>query len=130
MEEKTSLDKKIIEDTKQIMYGEVDWIKVLKDAYESRKTSWFEIGHIKEWRNCTDEILFAVWHQLEPKLKERVEIDIRTLIQPCLKELKSKMMGNIDKYGSFCIFHFEKVLDNSFKKHFGKLADVQEVGEK
>jgi len=59
-----------IEDIKQIMYGKIDWIKVFKDAYENRKTSWNEVGYIREWRNATDEILFALWHQLEVKLKE------------------------------------------------------------
>ena len=43
------------EQLKQIMYGKIDWIKVFKDAYLSRKTSWWEVGHINEWRNATDE---------------------------------------------------------------------------
>ncbi len=59
-----------IEELKQIMYGKIDWMKVFKDAYESRKTSWFEMGHIQEWRNATDEVLFAVWHQLEDEINK------------------------------------------------------------
>ena len=55
---------------KAIMYGKIDWIKVFKDAYEGRKTSWKDLGHIREWRNATDEILFAVWSQLEHHLKD------------------------------------------------------------
>jgi len=54
-----------LQELKEIMYGKMDWYKVFKDAYESRKTSWYELGHIQEWRNCTDEILFAVWKQVE-----------------------------------------------------------------
>jgi len=56
------------EELKQIMYGKIDWIKVFKDAYNSRKTSWYEMGNIQEWRNATDEVLFAVWHQLEKEI--------------------------------------------------------------
>jgi len=54
-----------LEELKEIMYGKMDWYKVFKDAYESRKSSWFELGHIQEWRNCMDEVLFAVWKQIE-----------------------------------------------------------------
>ncbi len=56
-----------LEELKRFMYGEMDWTKVFKDAYEGRKTSWHELGNIQEWRNATDEILFAVWHQIEDK---------------------------------------------------------------
>lgn len=62
------MNKEDIEKIKQIMYGRMDWIKVFKDAYEGRRTSWYELGHIQEWRNATDEVLFAVWKQLEPEL--------------------------------------------------------------
>ena len=58
------------EELKQIMFKEIDWIRVFKDAYESRKTSWYELGHIQEWRNATDEVLFAVWHQIEDILNK------------------------------------------------------------
>ena len=63
------MENKEIEELKQIMYGKIDWIEVFKDAYEGRKTSWVELGHIQEWRNATDEVLFAVWKQLEKYLK-------------------------------------------------------------
>lgn len=62
--------KELEEKLKEIMYGKIDWIKVFKDAYEQRKTSWYELGHIKEWRNATDEILFAVWHQFEKEISK------------------------------------------------------------
>ena len=61
-------EKQAIERVKEVFYGKVDWIKVFKDAYENRKTSWYEIGHIKEWRNATDEVLFAIWHQIEQQI--------------------------------------------------------------
>ncbi len=62
--------KKItIGELKQIFYGKIDWIRVFKDAYESRRTSWHTMGNIQEWRNATDEILFAVWRQLEECLE-------------------------------------------------------------
>jgi len=54
-----------LQELKEIMYGKVDWYRVFKDAYEGRKSSWFELGHIQEWRNATDEVLFAVWKQIE-----------------------------------------------------------------
>ena len=57
------------EELKSIMFG-MDWIEILKNAYENRRSSWFDLGHIKEWRNATDEILFACWKQLEEKIKE------------------------------------------------------------
>lgn len=58
-----------IEELKQIMYGKIDWIRVFKDAYNGRKTAWREMGNIQEWRNATDEVLFAVWKQIEENLK-------------------------------------------------------------
>ena len=60
---------------KQVMYGKLDWIQVFKDAHASRKTAWHELGHIQEWRNATDEVLFAVWKQLEPMLKKELEVE-------------------------------------------------------
>jgi len=56
---------KMLEVLKQVVWGKIDWMRVFKDAYENRKTSWNEIGHIREWRNATDEVLFALWHQIE-----------------------------------------------------------------
>lgn len=53
---------------KYIIFGRIDWPSVFVTAYNNRKTSWYELGHIKEWRNATDEILYAVWHQLEYEL--------------------------------------------------------------
>lgn len=70
-----------IEDLKQIMYGKIDWVKVFKDAHASRKGAWYELGHIMEWRNATDEVLFAVWHQLEDEIKKFAEVseDVSTV---------------------------------------------------
>jgi len=62
------------DELKMICYGEIDWIKVFRDAYENRKSSWWDLGHIQEWRNATDEILFAFWKQFEEKLKEKEAI--------------------------------------------------------
>ena len=59
-----------IKDLKHIMYGKINWYQVFKDAYNSRKTAWWELGHIQEWRNATDEVLFAVWKQLEKEIKK------------------------------------------------------------
>lgn len=62
---------KALEELKGFMFGRMDWFKVFRDAYESRKTSWHELGHIQEWRNATDEILFAVWRQIEEELNKK-----------------------------------------------------------
>lgn len=67
------MKQKDIDEIKRIMFGEMDWMKVFRDAYESRKGAWYELGHICEWRNATDEVLFAVWHQIEDKLKDKKE---------------------------------------------------------
>lgn len=50
---------------KNFMYGKMDWQKVFIDAFNSRRSSWWKLGHIQEWRNATDEVCFAVWKQLE-----------------------------------------------------------------
>jgi L-lactate utilization protein LutB len=71
------LERQRIDDNKTItkgslktfMYGKMDWIKVFRDAYERRKSSWRELGHIEEWRNATDEVLFAVWKQIEEEIE-------------------------------------------------------------
>jgi hypothetical protein len=54
---------------KTFMYSKMDWIKVFRDAYKSRESSWYELGHIQEWRNATDEVLFAVWKQIEEEIE-------------------------------------------------------------
>jgi hypothetical protein len=57
----------------QILYS-LDWVKVMRDAYEGRKTSWEEIGHIREWRNATDEIMGAVIKQVKEAIASGVEV--------------------------------------------------------
>lgn len=44
----------------------LDWIKILDDAIKSRKTSWCDPA-VREWRNASDEILFALIHALEDR---------------------------------------------------------------
>lgn len=66
--------KKFVEnDLKQICYGKVDWFKVFKDAYNSRESSWWGLGHIAEWRNATDEVLFAFWKQFKNEINKLLE---------------------------------------------------------
>ena len=70
---KTEAISSFAEKIKFICYGKIDWIKVFKDAYEGRKTSWKELGHIGEWRNATDEVLFAFWKQFKPEIDKLAE---------------------------------------------------------
>jgi len=65
--------KEVLEKLKGIVYGKIDWIQVFKDAYENRKTSWVELGHIQEWRNATDEIMTAFWNQFEEELTKSIK---------------------------------------------------------
>lgn len=45
----------------------LNWIKILNEAIESRKTSWVK-NPVIEWRNASDEILMAVIKSLKKKL--------------------------------------------------------------
>ena len=38
----------------------LDMIQVFVDAYNSRQTSWKGMGEIREWKNATDEIRYAI----------------------------------------------------------------------
>jgi hypothetical protein len=48
---------------KMILYR-LDWIKILDRAIKMRPTSWND-NPVREWRNASDEINFAVVHALE-----------------------------------------------------------------
>lgn len=57
----------------------LDWMKILKEAVESRPTSWwmkeftddkgetYRIPPITEWRNASDEVLWSVEREMEKK---------------------------------------------------------------
>lgn len=44
----------------------LDWISILHNAIENRKTSWND-NPVREWRNASDELLFAVKEAFEEK---------------------------------------------------------------
>jgi hypothetical protein len=44
----------------------LDWIGILKAAIESRPTSWGD-DPVREWRNASDEVCFALARALEAK---------------------------------------------------------------
>lgn len=46
--------------------AKLDWIKILKDAIESRPTSW-GTDIVREWRNAGDEVYSALITALEEK---------------------------------------------------------------
>lgn len=69
-----------IEELKSIIYGRMDWFRVFRDAYEGRRSSWHNIGNISEWRNATDEVLFAVWKQLEEEINALSTKEIKPII--------------------------------------------------
>ena len=50
---------------KQIIY-QLDWIKIMNNAINSRKTSWND-NPIREWRNASDEVCSALIRELEDK---------------------------------------------------------------
>ena len=55
----------------------LNWIKILNDAINDRKTSWSE-RPVREWRNAGDTVCFALIHALEDKglietIFERIE---------------------------------------------------------
>jgi len=63
---KVKLNEKKVKRIKAVLH-KLDWIKILHTAIESRPTSW-GIRPVREWRNASDEILFAVVKEIE-KLK-------------------------------------------------------------
>lgn len=59
----------VLNEVKSKLYR-LDWITIFKNAYENRKTSWEGLGHIREWRNATDEVMSEVIKQLFESIKE------------------------------------------------------------
>ncbi len=58
-------EKKILSTLKQEMF-QLDWMKILNRAIESRRTSWGE-RPVQEWRNASDEVLGAVINAMQDK---------------------------------------------------------------
>ena len=48
----------------KIVLYRLDWIKILSEAIEGRKSSWGE-SPVREWRNASDEVNCAVVNALE-----------------------------------------------------------------
>lgn len=77
-------ERRRILDNLQTELYQLDWIKILQKAIESRPTSWgypdrkveTENGFdhpVIEWRNASDELIRPIWKQLEEELEEEVE---------------------------------------------------------
>ena len=45
----------------------LDWIAILDEAIKARPTSWWgeKTPPVREWRNASDEVCFAVIHAME-----------------------------------------------------------------
>jgi len=71
---KEILDKSIkVEELREII-GRLDWIKIMDKAIKSRPTSWDD-NPIREWRNASDCVYWAVMDALEKELYKKFKRD-------------------------------------------------------
>ena len=60
-----------LDELKLIVHMRVDWSQVFRDVYKYKGMSWYDLTDIFAWKEMTDEIMYALWKQIEKEIKER-----------------------------------------------------------